>query len=222
MASSAASAPPGIVDLESASSEPFRNLRLAIELRPQTSTSNSVLFTSPAVGDGKSVTAANYAVIAAQGRSRVLLIDADLRRPTAHRTFGVQRSPGLSELLGEGVELDEARQVMPFAEGLDILPAGMPVTRSSDFLESSAFSQLLGRARAEYDLVVLDSPPVLGLADALSISSQPAVEVVLVTDSNGRRRQLEKALRALEYIGATVIGIVLNRLGNLEPYEYEP
>jgi capsular exopolysaccharide synthesis family protein len=216
------SASPGLVDLESASSEPFRNLRLAIELRPQPSTSNAVLFTSPAVGDGKSVTAANYALVAAQGQLRVLLIDADMRRPTVHRTFGLQRVPGLSELLRDGRELEDVRQPAPFAESLDVMPAGTPITRSGDFLESLPAARMLDRARADYDLVVIDSPPVVGLADALSLASQPGIEVVVVTDAKGRRRQLQKALRALEYAGATVLGVVVNRVGDLDPYEYEP
>ena len=218
---SPAETPPGLVDLESPSSEPFRNLRLGIELRPKPSASNTVLFTSPVAGDGKSVTAVNYALVAAQSHSRVLVIDADLRRPTVHRTFGVRRSPGLSQLLKLGLDLDDVVQRVPFAENLDVVAAGTPLTRSSDYLESGELPRTLQRASAEYGLVVIDSPPVIGLADALSVASHPGVEVVLVTDAKGRRRQLRKALRSLDYFGATVLGLVVNRLGDLETYEYE-
>lgn len=221
MAKPGASPTPGLVDLESASSEPFRTLRLAIDLRPQPSKGNAVLFTSPSTGDGKSVTAANYALVAAYGGNRVLLLDGDLRRPTVHRTFDQARSPGLSEMLSRGLELEAVASQVSFAPGLSIVPAGSPLPRSGDFLESSAMARALGRFQRDYDLVVIDSPPVVGVADAASLASHPGVEVVVVTDAKGKRRQLGRALRTLEYIGATVLGIVVNRTGGLAPYEYQ-
>ncbi len=221
MASRAAQESPKLVDLESSSSEPFRGLRLAIDLRPKPSRSNTVLFTSPSPGDGKSVIAANYALVAANGGNRVLLIDADLRRPTAHRTFQVDRSPGLSEMLRKGLEIDGVWRQTRAAPDLMIAPAGAPLPRSSDFLESPAMARALDRAHHAFDLVVIDSPPVVGLADAANLASHPGVEVVVVTDAKGRRRQLQKAFRSLEYMGATVLGTVVNRTGDLNSYEYD-
>ena len=209
-----------LVDLESPSAEAFRALRLAVELRPQASAANCVLFTSPAPGDGKSLVSSNYALMAAQSAGRVLVMDADLRRGTMHSIFGVGRAPGLSEALRQDLDIASVAQRSPVADGIDIVPAGTPLARSGDLLESPKLDAVLREASESYDLVVVDSPPVLGLADAATIASHPSVEVIVVVDRNGKRRQLQRTLRTLRYIQATVLGLVVNRVSTPDSYYY--
>src|SRR3954464_7521311 len=99
-----------VVDPATPSAEPFRMLRLAVDLRPKSATTNAVLVTSPHKGDGKSTVAANYALVSALTRERVLLIDADLRSPSVHGMFGLNRSVGVVELIRDGMKLSDAIQ----------------------------------------------------------------------------------------------------------------
>ncbi len=209
-----------LVDPQSASSEPFRTLRLAIDLRPDARTGKAIVFTSPGPGDGKSTVAANYALVAA-AQSRVLLIDADLRGPRLHDFFQVPRSPGIVELLRDGGELDDVRHSFPAFGDLELLTAGSSIQRTGGLIASQPMVRLLEEARRNYDLVVIDSQPILAGADAPALASHHGTDVVVVLRASARRRPLMKALRELHLIEANVLGLVLNREGRLAtPYPY--
>jgi capsular exopolysaccharide synthesis family protein len=210
----------GLVDPGAPSSEPFRSLRLALQLRADGGSSNAVLFTSPEAGDGKSTVAANYALISSVSHSNVLLIDGDLRKPTLHELFGIPRSPGLVELLAAGSSVKNFVQRAPTLGQLDVLPAGRPIARSGDLASSKRMGEMLRQATNEYELVVIDAPPVLGAADAAGIASHGDVDVVLVVKRAGKRRAVRNALRKLELLEANVAGIVVNREGRLATYGY--
>jgi capsular exopolysaccharide synthesis family protein len=209
----------GIVDPASPSAEPFRMLRLAIELRPNASATNAVLVTSPHAGDGKSTIAANYAVVASLTRRRVLLIDGDLRSPSVHGLFGLDQSPGLVELVRDQLDLSEVVQRIEHV-GLDVLTSGGAISRPGDLAASSQFEDVLAQARASYDLVVIDSPPVLIAADAAGIAAQDGVGAILVVPRNARRRHVGNAIRKLRLMDANVLGLVVNREGSLTTYGY--
>ena len=209
-----------LIDPSGPSSEPFRALRLAIDLRPDARTGNAIVFTSPQPGDGKSTVSANYAVVAALTESRVLLIDADLRNPSLHRFFGLPRSPGLVELLRDRLDLSDVTHRISDYGRLDVLTSGAILQRAGDIAASRPMGELVKRARELYDLVVIDSPPVLSAADAAGIASHPGTDMVIVAKRSGKRRPLVKALRSLELIEANVLGIVVNREGRLASYAY--
>jgi capsular exopolysaccharide synthesis family protein len=210
----------GLVDPNEPSAEPFRTLRLAIELRPQVRTRRAIMFTSPEPRDGKTTIAANFAFISALTHMRVLLIDADLRSPRVHEVFGLQRSPGLVEALRDQRLPAAAVHRIQTLGQLDVLTAGAPITRPGDLLTSPHMSALLTVVGKDYDLVVIDTPPILVAADAVGLASQPGVDVVVVTKRKGRRRALQKAMKKLELPETNILGLVVNRDGRLVSYGY--
>jgi capsular exopolysaccharide synthesis family protein len=210
-----------LVDPGAPSAEAFRTLRLALQLRgggAATGKGSSVLVTSAEPGAGKSTAAANYALVSALGRSRVLLIDADLRKPVQHEIFGLARAPGLVEYLASGGPLDRFIQRGP--DRLDILTAGREVPRAGDVLSSARMRDLLAEVGELYDLVVVDTSPVLASADAEGLAAHSDLDVVFVVDRGSRRRDVVKAVRRLERLTAQIAGLVLNREGRWEEYGY--
>lgn len=208
--------PKALVDPATASAESLRTLRLALQIRSDNRTGNSILFTSAEPGVGKSTVAANYSLIASMGQS-VLLIDGDLHRPSLHRFFGVDQAPGLVDLLAAGSGIDHvSRQVGPGT--LRLLAAGSQIAHVSDVAASERMGELLRDAANDYDQVVIDAPPVLASADAEGLASHPGVDVVLVVSPSSKRRMILKALRRLELIEAHVAGIVVNRAGRVASY----
>jgi capsular exopolysaccharide synthesis family protein len=202
-----------LVDPDSTSAEPFRTLRVALQLRAQSEDSATLLVTSAEPAAGKSTLAANYASIAARGGERVLLIDADVRNPAQHAIFGASRSPGLVEYAAHRTPLADLVQRVSAQHELDLLPAGRDVARASDVAHSPRIADLLAEAWADYDLAILDAPPVLATADAEAFAAYAGVEIVFVVDRASRRRNVVKALRRLELINPGIAGLVLNRDG---------
>jgi len=209
-----------LVDPGAPSSEPFRALRLALQLPAVEHENNMVLMTSAEPGEGKSTLAANYALVSAIGFRNVLLIDADLRRPALHEFFGMPRSPGLVDLAASNGHLKEFARPVPNFGTLDILTAGSAIRRSADLTSSPRMAAILEEAAQKYSLVVIDSPPLLSAADAAGICSLPGVSVILVVGNGARRRLVRRALRKLELIDANVAGAVMNREGRLSAYGY--
>lgn len=209
---------PGLVDVSSPSAEPFRMLRLAIELRPHVRSGNVIVFTSPHQGVGKSTIVANLAAVSALGHSRVLLIDGDLRRPKLHEIFGVRRSPGVVEVLRNETDLAGACSAIPSLGRLDVLPAGSSLTSWSNILSSPQMAALVEQARDEYDLVLIDSPPVLAVADAAELAAHSGTDTVLVVERTAKRRHVRNALKQLELMEAHVLGVVVNRDGSVSSY----
>jgi capsular exopolysaccharide synthesis family protein len=202
-----------LVEPDSPSAEPFRALRLAVETRM--ADASGLVFTSPRPGDGRSTIAGNYAVVAAFVQRPVLLIDADLRKPSLHEMFDRPRSPGLVDALRERLDPWDVAHTFPSLGGLQLMTAGTPLPRPGDVAASPALGALLERAYEEYEAVVLDSPPSLVAADASSLAWQPRTAVVMVVNRSGRRRHLVSALRKIDLPGANVLGVVVNREGTL-------
>ncbi len=210
----------GLIDVTGSSVEAFRALRLALQLRTDSTSGNIVLFTSAEPGEGKSTVAANFALVSSLSNRSVLLVDADLRRPTQHEIFGIDRTPGVVDVLATGADLASHVHAAPTLGALDVLPAGAPVSHAGDLASSKRMHDLLGHASSRYGLVVFDSPPILGAADAEGIASHPGVEVVVVTTRATKRRTLLNALKRLELTEANVGGIVVNREGRAGSYGY--
>lgn len=209
-----------LVDPSEPSAEPFRTLRLALDIRQDGRSGNVLVCTSPLAGEGKTLVATNYALVAAQSCS-VLLIDGDLRRPAVHERFGIDRSPGLVELLAAGSDIRRfARPAVEGTPGLEVIPAGREIPSPGDLISSRRMADVLRQASEAYDLVVVDSPPLLSTLDAASLGALGGTDVLVVVDSGSRRRTLLRALRQLRLMETNVAGIVLNRDGELSPYTY--
>jgi capsular exopolysaccharide synthesis family protein len=210
-----------LIDPGSPFAESFRALRLALELRSDGKAGGRIiLVTSAEPGEGKSTIAANYALASSLSGRRVLLLDADLKRPQVHEFLALPRAPGLVELLvSDDPSTNYARNV-PGIGDLDVLTAGQPVARTGDVLASERMAKLLERAASAYDLVVVDSAPVLAAADVAGLCVHPGVNVVLVVNRTTKRRAVKNAVRELGLVDANILGMVVNREGRLPPYGY--
>jgi tyrosine-protein kinase Etk/Wzc len=191
------------------------------------STARSVLITSPESGAGKTVSASNLAVALGAGGLRTLLIDADLRRPSAHSMFGVDGSRGLADILQASQTWPDDEPSLsdfePLKTGLDnlyFLPAGRPERPPSELVGSERFSELLERARPVFDVVVVDSPPVLAAADAVLLAKQVDSVILIVSAERTDRRAVEQTRRALESVGHPVTGLIVNRFDEHQSYGY--
>jgi protein-tyrosine kinase len=193
--------PRSLVEPDSASAEPLRVLRLAIEARISSSETKGLVFTSPRARDGRSTLAANYALVAAHVQRPVLLIDADMRKPSLHTMFDLPLSPGLVDVLRDRLEPWQVTHTLPSLGGLHVMTAGSSLARP----------ELLERMYEECETVVLDSPPALTAADATGLASHRRTEVVMVVRGSGKRRQLVSALRRMAVTEAHVVGLVINR-----------
>lgn len=205
--------------------EDVRRVQSALAFATLDLTSRRILVSSATPGEGKSTFASNLAVTLAELGERTLVIDADLRRPMLHELFGVDGTVGLTTALMGSVGLDEA--IHPWREGgPDLLTSGTLPPNPASIVTSEAFRSLLDAASARYDAVVIDSPPVLTVADA-NLLARLVDGVVLVVDaSRTRRPQLANTLRSVESSGGRVLGIVLNKARDAhrrDPYlDYAP
>lgn len=191
--------------------EAIRTLRNSILLTDFDRRIRSLMITSSAPSEGKSTTAAHLAIAHAQQGRRTLLIDGDLRRPSIHRRFDVPSVVGLSNVLTAGLPWRSALAKSSEFPSLDILPVGPPSRRAAD-LVGPQLSVLLEDACTEYDLVILDTPPLLGFPEPLQMAV--AVDGVLVVAVAGRthRKALGSAIATLKRLRANVVGIVLNEV----------
>lgn len=191
--------------------ESVRTLRNSILLGSFDRRYRSLLVTSAGPGEGKTTTASNLAAAHAEQGNRTLLIDGDLRRPSVHRNFNLPSVAGLSNALMGELDWREARMQVERTPNLDILPAGPPSRRAAE-LVGRGLTELLEQAASEYDLVVLDAPPLLGFAEPLQMAT--AADGVLVVARAGQtsRKAVASVLATLTRLRAHVVGVVLNEV----------
>ena len=191
--------------------ESIRTLRNSILLGSFDRRYRSLLITSAAPGDGKTTTAANLAAAHAEQGKRTLLIDGDLRRPSVHRNFNLPSVVGLSNALTGEIGWRDACLPVEGAPNLDVLPAGPPSRRAADLI-GRGLTELLEEAASDYDLVVLDAPPLLGFAEPLQMAT--AADGVLVVARAGQtsRKAVATVLATLTRLRARVVGVVLNEV----------
>ena len=206
---------------ESVAAEAFRSLRTSIILsRPKTEL-KIILVTSCIPGEGKSTVTANLAISFAQHGKKVMIMEADMRRPSMKHVLDVSNEAGLSSVLAGSLTLDEATLHGVHVPTLDVLPAGPRPPMPSEILGSAAFDNLLDQLRARYDVVLIDSPPALLLTDAVSIASKTDAAVWVARAGVITRPYLARAAQLIERNGMPVIGFVLNRMDkSVDPYGY--
>ena len=198
-----------LLDPLSPAAEACRMIRTAIHFGAPLDRRRTALITSPSSGEGKSTMAANLAITTAQSGKRVLLIDADLRMPTQHRIFHVENYEGLSGVLQGRATLQQAVQPTD-VDGLTLLPAGLQVHNPAEMLNSPMFAELLDLVFEQYDQVIIDSPPVVGLADARIIAASCDVTILVLRSGVSTRRTTELARQGLGSVGAQVLGAIVN------------
>ncbi|MBM3965031.1 MAG: polysaccharide biosynthesis tyrosine autokinase, partial [Planctomycetes bacterium] len=191
-------------------SETFRAARTSLLFSVAQSGSKVFMFTSPSPGDGKSTTIANLAISLAQTNKRVCLVDADYRRPRVQQNFGVQFEPGgLQHLLGE-TSLDEALRPCEFQNNLTLLTTGGRPKNPGELVASNGFADMISELRAKYDIVLIDSPPVIPVADATSLSSVVDGIVLVLRIRRGVILSARKAKERLDMVQANLMGVIVN------------
>jgi len=190
--------------------EAVRALRTNLHFLTATGSTRTIVVTSATAGEGKTTTAVNLAVALADTGTSVLLVDADMRRPAVGRTLGIEGRAGLSTLLIGRATLEDLVQRWG-DRPLDVLPAGQVPPNPSELLSSLPMADLLAEAAGRYDVVIVDSPPVLAVTDASVLSTITGGTLMVVATGRHRKAELRDALDRLDHVGARVLGLVLNR-----------
>jgi succinoglycan biosynthesis transport protein ExoP len=230
--------------------ETFRRLRTSLEFVNHDRSARTILFTSAGPREGKSTTVANLAVALARAGRRVALVDLDLRRPFLHSFFHIRGDQGITDVVVNMVELDDAIRPLAIpanaafgtsqarngrrtasspvsgsngrseAEGvLHLLPSGTIPPAADEFLESEGVSKVLENLSNQFDVVLVDGPPLLAVSDVMTLSTKVDAMVV-VTHFGIHRRQLQELARQLQNCKATVLGFVLTGVSHGDSYSY--
>ena len=191
--------------------EAYRRLRTNLQYYNLDSTLTSLLLTSAEAGEGKSSTSANLAVVMAQSGVRVILVDADLRKPRQHRIFSALRQPGLAEALRSGFSPDLLQPVAG-VPNLRLLASGETVPNPAEVLGSQRMRQLYDQLRAEADFVIFDTPPLLAVTDAQIVGHLVDGALLVINSQKTSAGAVHRALESLAQVNVPVMGAILNRL----------
>ncbi len=204
---------------KSRTAEAYRSVRTALYFSTSGEVNKIVQVTSPVAGDGKSTLAGNLAVAIANSGKRVLLVDADLRRPTVHKVFGINNKNGVSTVVSGVCQLEDACHATE-VENLTILTCGPRPDNPSEMLLSPEFEQLLEYVRAAFDFVVIDSPPILAVTDPASVAARADGVIVTLRLAKRSRDLAKRAVDQLQNVGANILGVVVNGVDSVESYGY--
>ncbi|MBI2360257.1 MAG: polysaccharide biosynthesis tyrosine autokinase [Deltaproteobacteria bacterium] len=197
--------------------EAYRLLRANVQFAISDAPSGVFLFTSAGPGEGKSLTLANLAIALSQMKKRVLLVDVDLRRPVQHRLFRVPGEPGITNVLQEGLPWQEA--VKPTdVEGLHVIPSGRLPPDPTELVGGEGMREFLREAQQEYDLVLLDSPPVLLYADSCHLAAETSGVFVVARRGVSTPEDIRRTRSMIETTNAKLTGLILNRISSADGF----
>ncbi|MBB6693254.1 CpsD/CapB family tyrosine-protein kinase [Cohnella xylanilytica] len=200
-----------VADPRSPISEAYRSLRTNIDFSSIDEKIQVILVTSAGPGEGKSTTIGNLAVTYAQSERKVVLIDADMRKPTEHHTFDVSNRIGLSSILSQQSSLDNAIQATNI-ENLSIITSGPIPPNPAEMMASKRMETLLQDLKNRFDIVLIDSPPLLAVTDAQIISTKVDGVIFVMDQGKVKRDIARKAKSGLDKVGARILGVVLNNI----------
>lgn len=191
--------------------EKFRQIRAALRFTSVSRELRSLVVTSSIPGEGKTMTSLNLALTMAEGAERILLIDADLRRPRVADYLGLEPSVGLTTALVNGLRLSEAVQSVANTS-LDVLTSGALPPNPSELLDSKRMREVLAEAKESYDIVIIDTAPVHSVSDAAMIAQEVDSTLIVVDSTKLRQAQLEQTTDILDAAGVHISGLILNRV----------
>jgi capsular exopolysaccharide synthesis family protein len=191
--------------------EAYRMLRANVEFNKPNRNANTFTLVSGGPGEGKSTTLNNLAFTCAQGGYNVLVVDADLRRPTQHKFFDQDNSHGLVDYLMGNAELVDIVTTTKL-DNLSFIPSGLLPGESVGILNSQRMVDLIARVKGQYDLVFFDSPPILGVSDGSVLASECDVTIMVVQHRRFPRAMLQRVKQAVANAGGKLIGVVLNNV----------
>lgn len=193
----------------SAIAEAFRALRTNISYSSTDHPCRVILTTSSGPGEGKSTVTANLAVVMAQAGSRVLLIDCDLRRPVMHQVFGVDNQRGLTNVIAQDLAVSEVARTTA-VDGLAVITSGPIPPNPSEMLGSQKMKAFLEKVSEQYDVVLVDAPPVIAVTDAVVLASQVDGVILVIKTGESRIDMVRDVKAQLENAGVRILGVVLN------------
>lgn len=200
--------------------EAYRILRTNIEFNRKNPEDNAITVVSGGAGEGKSTTLVNLAYICAQGGYTTLMIDADLRRPRLHTFFDINNSVGLTNYLTTELMLEDVILQSP-VDNLYFMPSGILPADAAGILNSRRMSELIQDVKQRFDLVLVDSPPILGVSDASVLASEVDLTMIVVQHRKLPRNMLVRVKQAVENVGGHVIGVVLNNVDIRSDSQYQ-
>ena len=196
---------------DSADAEAYRILKGNIDLNLPDRNANTYTMVSGGPGEGKSTTLCNLAYTYARGGANVLVVDADLRRPTQHKLFDVDNTVGLVDYLHGRVTLDEIIKTSRL-DNLSIVPSGILSQEDVGILNGPRMAELIHQLKRQYDIVFFDSPPILGVSDASILVSEVDHSIMVVQHRRFPRNMLHRVKTTVEHVGGQLIGVVLNNV----------
>lgn len=203
-------------------SEQFRTLRTNINYSPYKEIIKTLVITSAVKSEGKSTVAANLAVVYAQEGKKVLLVDGDMRRPTAHHFFQLNNNRGLSNFLKSPSRIEEVINQTSIDQ-LDLLSSGPPPSNPAELLASESFENLMYDVKKAYDIVIFDSPPLLAVTDGQIIATHCDVSLLVINSGVTKQELVVQARETLSLVNSQLIGVILNNFmyqNNPSEYQY--
>jgi capsular exopolysaccharide synthesis family protein len=189
--------------------EQFRTIRENIKFAMKEKKLGTLLVTSASMGEGKSTIAANIAISFAQEGKKILLVDADLRKPTMHYTFNTLITPGITNHLMSQWSIEEIVKDSGI-KGLSLITCGQIPSNPSELLGSNVMDAFIESIKLRYDLIIFDAPPVLSVADAQILSSKCDATIIVISSGATEKGDVVKAKEALQASNANILGIILN------------
>lgn len=209
-----------LADKSSPISEQYRTIRTNIQYAMVDRDIKTLVVTSSGPSEGKSTTSANLSVVFANSGKRVLLVDADMRKPTVAKTFAMNNFQGLSTLLGSR-EVSISNVVQPTdISNLSIMTSGPKPPNPSELLASNRMLELIEEIKSQYDLIIFDMPPVVVVTDAQIIASKTDGTILVVRENVTKRASLLKAKHLLEIVDTSILGVVYNGAKNVSDQSY--
>jgi len=193
-------------------SEAYRTLRTNLDFAGLDRALKTLVVTSAGVSEGKSTTLANLAIVSAQAGRRVILVDADLRRPTIHKVFGLANDTGLTTMMMDDAALASPPLFKTDVEGLSVLPSGPLPPNPAEVIGSRRMEEIIAALAERADQVLFDTPPIVAVTDAAVLATRVDGVLLVVSAGHTRRDHARAAVQRLQQINARVVGAVLTNV----------